>query len=199
MAPAALAIVQPPDPGRRRRPESRGTPRPIAPGESSELISKSQLINLAKAARAAFDAGLNAGQIPKGTKFDDWRHGSMDEVLGKVSFKELTQRDYLPMLAWWQDRAGESGKAMESIMRADSNPLRIARHKLEEALKKAKLPPAYVIAICRRQYKCELTEASVKQIWQLVYTINNRGKARAKKAEKARAQEPATPEEDNPF
>ena len=35
----------------------------------------------------------------------------------------------------------------------------------------------YAAAICRRQYKRELGEASAKQLWNLFFTVRNRRKA----------------------
>ena len=47
----------------------------------------------------------------------------------------------------------------------------------ERLFTEAGLPESYAAAICRRQYRCALSEASDKQVWCLVYTVRNRAAA----------------------
>jgi hypothetical protein len=59
-------------------------------------------------------------------------------------------------------------------MRAETEPRRMAMHKLRRDCADRGLSLDYPAAICRRQYRCALEDASPTQLWQLVFTIRNR-------------------------
>ena len=62
-------------------------------------------------------------------------------------------------------------------MRVSVQEKEIALHKLTESCADRGLQMSYAEAICRRQYKCDLSEANAKQLWQLNFTVRNRRKA----------------------
>ena len=64
--------------------------------------------------------------------------------------------------------------AERTLARDADNDRRIARYKLDQALRERGLGESYAAAICRTQYRCSLAEASPRQLWRLVYTIRNR-------------------------
>ena len=108
-------------------------------------------------------------------RITDFRHAECIKVCGK-RITEAAQRDFLPLKAHFQDLGGKSGQALNTLLRAESEPQRIAMHKLTQECRSRKLSLSYPEAICRKQYHCNLTQASAKQLWHLVFTIRNRRK-----------------------
>lgn len=155
-------------------------------------LSKLQKSILARAARAAWDAWPGrddytarlAGErndplLSDNQAFTHWRREQQHRACGKSSLRAATQDDYLLIRAHWEawDPA-TSGAAMRTLLRHDSDGRRRALHVLERNTRERGLHwPGYPEAICRRQFKCALMDASEKQTWSLVYTIRNRRKA----------------------
>lgn len=143
--------------------------QPDAHGRLS-LYQKRRLVLLA---RRAFNK-----QGRPGGDFDTWRREIALRACG-LRISEADQRDWAALKAAYLDAAGDSGRAFETLMREDDNKRRIAMHKLVRACTERGLPLAYPEAICRRQYRCCLGEASAPQLWRLVFTVKNRRKAKA--------------------
>ena len=114
---------------------------------------------------------------------EEFRHEQVKLATGKPGLTACTQDDWNLLHAHFLALNGETGQAYQAAIRHGTEPARVAMHKLHEALRKAGLPMAYVAAICRRQFKCAPEDASPKQLWNLVFTINNRGAARRKRAQ----------------
>ena len=110
--------------------------------------------------------------------FREWRHEQQLKACGKSSLRDCVQSDYLPLRAHFENLIGESDRALETHLRASSEPARIAMMKLRAACSEAGLDLAYPAKICRTQYKCDLDEANAKQLWRLVFTVRNRKKKR---------------------
>ena len=72
----------------------------------------------------------------------------------------------------------QEDKAFAAHMAAATEPRREAEAVLHRECGHAGLAIAYAAAICRRQFRVELADASPKQLWNLVYTIRNRAAAR---------------------
>lgn len=125
--------------------------------------------------REAFEA-INS-HLTRTDCFEAWRHVEQGKAVGIQSLCECTQAHYARALAHFQRLAGQEGAAQHTEARDQDNPRRIALWKLRQALTEAGLPESYAAAICRRQYRCALSEASDKQVWCLVYTVRNRAAA----------------------
>jgi hypothetical protein len=122
--------------------------------------------------------------------FEDWRHVEQGKAVGIQSLRECTQAHYGRLVAHFKALGGDETGARRALGRDADNGRRIARHKLDQALAVAGLQPSYAAAICRTQYRCELGNASEKQLWNLYYTV------------KARRPAPVRPEPEddgNPF
>jgi len=109
----------------------------------------------------------------RGEAFDTWRHEQCIKAVGR-RITEAGQRDFLPLRAHFLDLTGRPEVALNVLLQAESEPYRIALHRLQIECQKRRLPIAYPEAICRRQYRCGLSEASPQQIWRLVFTVRNR-------------------------
>jgi hypothetical protein len=72
--------------------------------------------------------------------------------------------------------AGKPVQAYQTQLRDGDNKRRVALWKLTQALSAKGLEMGYAGAICRAQFKCQLEDASAKQLWCLFYTIYNRRK-----------------------
>jgi hypothetical protein len=105
---------------------------------------------------------------------ETWRHDQQVKACGKSSLRACTQSDFAALMARGYDLSGESGLALKWLLKAGINPKRVAMSKLEAACAERGLSLAYPAAICRRQYRCDLEDATEKQVWCLVYTIRNR-------------------------
>ena len=151
---------------------------PSSPSDSFAWhpLTNEQKARLSILAREAF-AKLNPGSL-----------AGMDRRI-----TEAAQRDFLPLKAHFQDLGGKSGQALNTLLRAESEPQRIAMHKLTQECRYRKLSLSYPEAICRKQYHCNLTQASAKQLWCLVFTIRKRRKVEGRKT-KVESQKTPTPQ-----
>lgn len=144
-------------------------------------IQKAEIGKLARQAWLAWD-GSEAfletnGELSASACFAAWRHWQQGLACGRQSLRECTGEDYQLLRAHFLQLAGLEASAARAQERHISNPERIARYKLRQALAEASLPVEYAAAICRRQYRCSLAEASERQLWCLVFTVRNRRKA----------------------
>jgi hypothetical protein len=144
-------------------------------------LQKREIAQLARRAyeawseRDAFEA-INAEQS-KPACFESWRHVEQGKACGVQSLCACTQAHYGRLVAHFQALCGHSAAAMRTLVRDADNDRRIARYKLDEALRERGLGTGYAAAICQRQYRCDLDAANAKQLWRLVYTVRNRRKA----------------------
>lgn len=67
--------------------------------------------------------------------------------------------------------------------RVQGNPKRIARWKLNQALRDAGLSIGYAAVICKNKFKCAIDEASESQLWSLFYDIQRAAKRSQPKAD----------------
>ncbi|WP_043585339.1 hypothetical protein [Geminisphaera colitermitum] len=158
------------------------------------LFTNDQKARVAQLARRAYDAQpdreefeLINSHLSKTACFEEWRKWQTGKATGGVqSLREcVSELHYLPLLAHFSDMLGESGRALNMLLRhAEEGRIRVF-FKLQEALAERDLNEGYAAAICRRQYKCDLGDAEEKQLWHLFFTIKNRRKAVAKPARKA--------------
>jgi len=161
-------------------------------------LSKLQKREIVLAARRAYAAwpdheafeAINS-ELSRSACFDAWRHvetgkatagNGSGPAAGIQSLRELPQSLYARVLAHFQQKAGEGEAASHTLARDADNPRRIARYKLGRALAERGLAEEYAATICRRQYRCELDQASAGQLWRLLYTIRNRRQAVAASA-----------------
>lgn len=148
-----------------------------APDLAWMLLSKEQRQILARLARRAW------GMVGGGQPFDAWRHTECRRACGR-RISEATQPDFLPLRAHFRYLAGDAAGAFQDHMRSQDEPRRVALRKLERECSASGLRLDYPAAICRRQFRCDLADASPKQLWNLVFTVRNRRPAAAGNAEK---------------
>lgn len=114
--------------------------------------------------------------------FTTWRHEQVKLAVGKNGLRLCSQLDYQGLRRHFLHLLGEDGQALKADLRHQSEPTRQARAVLAKALQRWGFHSSYAEAICRNQYKVELDDATPKQIWQIVYTVNKRGAKRKREA-----------------
>lgn len=171
--------------------QGRHLPHDYAPDATSPL-TKNQKWRLSELARKAW---INRGRPGKEA---DFRREEAIAACG-MRISAATQRQWAALKAHFQDMAGQPGPAFRTLIRDNGNAKRVAMHKLEQACRQQNLALGYAAAICRTQNRCELADASAPQIWRLVFTINNRGRAKQRKTGSPAAREQKRPSDNCPF
>lgn len=134
-------------------------------------LSKEQKARLSILAHEAF---IRVTQLPHNSAaLSAWRRDQAIKVCGR-RISEAAQRDYLLIKAHFQDLKGDSGAALNTLLRSETEETRIALYKLRSECSRRRLSMAYPESICHRQYHCGLAQASPRQIWQLLYTVRSR-------------------------
>lgn len=90
------------------------------------------------------------------------------------SFKKLSQKDYPYVLARFVSIYNPE-RGMEIFQRAQAAEYATVMAVLEKSCRERGLKfPEYPERVCEDQFRCDLEQASVKQLWCLVYTCRNR-------------------------
>lgn len=159
------------------------------------LLTKLQKAEIGQIAQAAWAAQTdvqaelyeaNPG-LSTAALFQGWRRCEQGKVLGggRQSLTQADQTEYARLMAHFARLTGVEALAEQWERRALADGRNRAECHLHEALKRADLKLEYAAVICRAQNRCELAEASERQLWRLVYTLRNRGRALAKGREAA--------------
>ena len=143
-------------------------------------LQKAEIGQLARQAWQAWEgreAFIESNELSVSDCFAAWRHVEQGKACGKQSLKACTsEEDYERLRAHFLALAGREGPAARALVRQATNPERIARYKLDEALKAAGFDENYAREICRIQFRCSLRNATARQLWCLVFTVRNRGR-----------------------
>lgn len=163
----------------------------------SAPLTNSQKRYLSQLARRALNQ-VRALARGRGETFEvdeeTWRHEEVITACGKHGLRCCSQDDYKTVEAHFLDRLGAHGAAFNAQVQAATEKRRQAEAVLVREIEKAGLHLNYANAICQRQYRCTIFDATEKQLWTLVYTIRNRAAAKRKSAvsgqKSAQAQQP---------
>ena len=135
---------------------------------------------LSPLARRAFNRELALAR-GRGEKLADLneqklRHEHVARACGKLGLRCCTQDDYGAVKAHFLDLLGEHAQAFRAVHHGEGNARRVAEYKLVQACEGAGLTLAYAAKICANQFKCALEDATEKQLWCLMFTVQNRGR-----------------------
>jgi hypothetical protein len=151
----------------------------------SAPLSKIQKRYLCQIARRALNQVRALARV-RGEAFDvkeeDWRHEEVIVACGKHGLRCCSQDDYKTVEAHFLDRLGAHGAAFNAQVRAATEKRRQAEAVLVRELEKAGLHLNYANAICQRQYRCTIFDATERQLWNLVYTVRNRAATQRRRA-----------------
>ncbi len=142
-------------------------------------LSKPQKAHLSRLAKEAWTMLDRAGAIDE--KADDWRRDQAISACGR-RISEAVNGDFETLQAHFLGMAGKTDRAFQSAMRADSNDVRQARHKLDTFCRQHGLQPEYPAKIMRDKFKTTLDDASAKQLWAVFFDCK-RNKGRKAPAE----------------
>lgn len=150
----------------------RTVPADYAPEGGDGCLTRWQKTRLVLLARRGWErSGSPGGE----REFAAWRQAVAERACG-LRISRARQRDYGTLRAAYLDAAGDVGAAFETLVRDEDNPRRVAMHHLSKSCAERGLTLSYPAAICRRQYRCGLSEATAAQLWRLVFTVRNRRK-----------------------
>lgn len=143
----------------------------------SAPLSHQQKRYLSQLARRAWSqADREVGTV------DEFRHAEVTRATGKAGLRCCSQDDYKRVEAHLLWLLGEDGQALNAHLRAETEPRRQAEAVLRRECQRFGLELGYAEAICRQQNKgLNLADVSERRIWNLVFTIRNRGNAKLKK------------------
>lgn len=144
------------------------------PAAVSAPLTPKQKRYLARLARRAWQAAER--EVGSET---DFRHAEVARACGKLGLRCCTQDDFQRVRAHFLWLLGEDAAAFRAHLRAETEPRRQAEAVLRRECARAGLSLGYPAAICVRQYRCALADASPRQLWTLIYTVRNRARARA--------------------
>jgi hypothetical protein len=149
----------------------------------SAPLSNKQKAYLAQLIRQAYRKVV--GQPgPDVASEEDWRHQQVAAACGKVGLKCCDQYDYKRVEAHFLELLGNHGGAMRAHVQAETEPRRQAEAVLVRECERFGVRLAYAVAICQRQFRCGLFDATEKQIWNLVFTVRNRGNKRKREMDR---------------
>jgi hypothetical protein len=110
---------------------------------------------------------------------EEWRHSQVAKACGKAGLRCCSQDDYHLVHAHLLDLVGEPGRALNALVQGQANGRRVAEWKVRQACAQFGLTLNYADSICRQQHHgLGIADVGEKALWQLVYTIRNRGLAR---------------------
>jgi hypothetical protein len=147
----------------------------------SAPLSNLQKRHLSQMARRALNraAALARG---RGETFavdeQTYRREEVIRACGKHGLRCCSQDDYKTIEAHFLDLLGDHGQAFNAQVQAATEKRRQAEAVLVRELAKAGLHISYANAICQRQFRCTIFDATERQLWNLVYTIRNRAAAK---------------------
>ena len=111
---------------------------------------------------------------------DAWRHEEIFKACGRGGLRACTQADYPRLMAHFLRILGRADAARAWDLRASCGGAAVARLKLRTEMDKARATigdvESYVGAICRRQFGCDVRNATEKQTWSLYFTLRNRSR-----------------------
>jgi len=146
------------------------------------MFSKLQKSRICIVARQAFDKLTAAGQIA-GVTFDDWRREEVERVVGRHGLTDCDNAQFNPLLAHFLSLIGEDGRALNALVREQTEPRRQAEFVLVRAMKEGGFGPAYVQSICTARFKCEVTDATPEQMRSLTIVLRYRARSKARKGQ----------------
>ena len=156
-----------------------------APARADGLLTPEEITRLVLLAKDAWQPLTGAGAIDE--DFDAWRHREVLKAVRRNGLRDATHRDYKALRAHFLALAGKSVRAFKAAEKAapEVADAEQARWLLQQACREfSGAWPGYPAAICARQYRCALAEATPRQLAQLaqlLFTIRNRGRAKRRK------------------
>lgn len=114
--------------------------------------------------------------------FDAWRHAQVLAACGKTGLRDATNSDFNLILAAFQTARGADDKALNSLLKAGTEKVRQLRAVIWKTLERAGLPAEYAHAIALDRFGLTVDDLTEQQAKQLLSTVANRVRSRARRA-----------------
>ena len=153
-------------------------------GQSSQILTKAQVRDLILTAQTAWRVQRKLGLADE--PFDAWRKAALHDACGRQSFRDVRQGEYGHVLHTLLTLAGRKPTSRPAAVK----PPRVdeatrARWALDqECIKQAEAfgsypgAKAYADSLLSRIHRATLSSATAKQLWQVLFTLRSRAKAR---------------------
>ncbi len=156
-------------------------------GQAAQVLNKAQVRDLILAAQTAWRVQQRCGLADE--PFDVWRHAALHDACGRQSFRAVTQGEYGRALAYMLNLAGKKAATRKAAAKAPAaDEASRARWALERECQKLAAAfggltgaTAYADALLERIHKTDRYLATAKQLWQVLFTVRNRAKAKRSK------------------
>ena len=156
-----------------------------APLSNRQKSYLSQLANRAfnRACAIARGQGQDLESVDKAAAAEKFRHTEVAKATGKLGLRCCSQDDYKLVEGHFLELLGNSGAAFNSQLKAATEPRRVIEFKITEACREFGFAISYANKICISQNHGNGLEAvGEKSLWNVFYTIRNRGLARKRDA-----------------
>jgi hypothetical protein len=153
-----------------------------APLSNKQKSYLSQLSDRAFNRAAAVARGRGESPADDKDARDQYRHEEVTKACGKLGLRCCSQDDYKRVEAHFLNLLGEVGKAFNAHVDAETEPRRVVEAKIVGACEEFGFHLSYAEAICRSQNHGQgLCDVPVNRLWNIFYTVRNRGLGRRKK------------------
>jgi hypothetical protein len=157
------------------------TSRPSATlnqNKMSSPLSNRQKFILAALAREAWQQDIKNNPLQQAVSEHEFRHDQVRAATGRSGLTSCTQAHYQVIRAHFLQLLGRDDQALNAHYRDTGNGRRIVRHKINQACAAAGVTLNYANAICKSKYKCNLDDASDRQLWSIKFDLDRASKRR---------------------
>ena len=170
--------------------------------QGGAVVKPHQVKAMILAARRAYLEQAKLGLVDDGVDFDAWRRATLHDVVGAAapsSFRAVTQRDYVAVLRYFGELAGESGAprtsrptnngGMDAAARdktADERrralwALNLEEGRLEDFFGGREGARRYADSLFWKIHQTDRLTANARQVWAVIFTLRKRAATRRTK------------------
>ena len=171
------------------------------------VVKPHQVKAMILAARRAYSEQAKLGLVDDGVDFDAWRRATLHDVVGAAapsSFRAVTQRDYVAVMAYFLELAGEEEvkvrgegeqRNLNSTVHLGPSPspkdadewrralweLCLEEGKLADRFGGPEGTRRYVDSLFWKIHKTDRLTANARQVWAVIFTLRKRAATRRAK------------------
>lgn len=163
--------------------------------QGGAVVKPHQVKAMILAARRAYVEQAKLGLVDDGVGFDAWRRATLHDVVGAAapsSFRAVTQRDYVAVMRYFGELAGEDNKrttarsedSKRTTARGDDErrralwALSLVEGEVAEAFGGREGAERYADALFGKIHRTVRSAASARQVWAVIFTLRNRAAKR---------------------
>ena len=163
--------------------------------QGGAVVKPHQVKAMILAARRAYSEQAKLGLVDDGVGFDAWRRATLHDVVGAAapsSFRAVTQRDYVAVMAYFLELAGEEEVNVRGVGPSPSPKdadewrralwaLCLEEGKLADRFGGPEGTRRYVDSLFWKIHKTDRLTANARQIWAVIFTLRKRAATRRAK------------------